>query len=236
MTAAATKTKKLTREEWLLKAVELLRPIFAEKGYYTSGTPHALAQRDAIGMTEDIYSFPMIVRVSVGFPSRGGLSNKKRTIGQCWHGSGTSDGIPHIFISPTLDAALSGDGGALVTLVHELCHAIAPATAKHGPKFQRVWKTMGFEGKPTCDHAGESLVKILKGIAKQLGPYPHKALVPPPDMKPQTTRLLKLECRCGRIIRATRKVLDAGGSSPNIRCGVCERQFVEVVVDDADDE
>src|SRR4051812_9638082 len=70
------------------------------------------------------------VRVSNGWPSKGGTSTKKRVIGQCWKSEATADGVPQIFISPTLDDGLD----VLAVLVHELIHAIHPE-AKHQGKF-----------------------------------------------------------------------------------------------------
>jgi hypothetical protein len=72
-------TTTKTREEWLRWGVDELRPRFADGGY-------PLPQ----------------VHVSVGFPSSGGKSAKRRVIGECWQGSASSDGKAHIFISPVL--------------------------------------------------------------------------------------------------------------------------------------
>src|SRR4029079_11501884 len=103
------------REAWLDAAVGKLRPIFLGHGY----------------------TIPEL-RVSVGWPSRGGLANKKRTIGQCWFGATAADGKHQIFISPILDEKVATPGGVLATLVHEIVHVAAGPDAKHGPKFVKV--------------------------------------------------------------------------------------------------
>jgi len=67
----ANETKK-TRELWLQNAVDMVEPIFKNKGY----------------------KIPK-VQVSCGFPSTG---NKTKHIGQCWGRSSTSDGVNQLFI------------------------------------------------------------------------------------------------------------------------------------------
>lgn len=86
----------MTREEWLLAAIEKLRPVFDREG-----SP-----------------LPEKIRVSVGFPGGG---NRKQRIGECWI-NGVSDDVPTIFISPTLDDTTR----ILGVLTHELCHTVAP--------------------------------------------------------------------------------------------------------------
>lgn len=66
-----------TREDWLLRAVELCRPLLAEHGAVV----------------------PDAVRVSVGWP-RG----SRKAIGQCWVPDVSADGTAELFISPELAA------------------------------------------------------------------------------------------------------------------------------------
>jgi len=63
-----------TREQWLLRAVERMRPWFPED--------HPVGP----------------VRVSVGWPS--GRGSSKHAIGQCWYS--TDDKVPALFVSPAL--------------------------------------------------------------------------------------------------------------------------------------
>jgi len=64
----------INREAWLSTLTGLLRAHFETAGY----------------------SLPFRVYVSVGWPSR----NVRKTLGQCWEAATSSDGSPHIFISP----------------------------------------------------------------------------------------------------------------------------------------
>lgn len=192
----------LNREAWLTQLVERLRPLFEDKGY----------------------TVPETVHVSVGWPSKGALSRKKRVIGQCWYPTASADQNPHIFISPVLEQALD----VAATVVHELGHAVLPEGVKHGPGFVKFMKLVGLEGKPTATHAGEQLAGYLRDLLAQLGPYPHAALSATEKEKPQTTRMLKLMCPQHEdyIVRASRKVIDLGLPI----CGVeeCEEKMEEV--------
>ncbi len=92
-----------TREQWLTRAIEKLKPLFKAVG-------HDIPQ----------------VRVSVGFP--GGGSARKR-IGEYWSASASEDKVPQIFISPVLGTAFEH----LDTLCHELVHACTPGAGHKKP-------------------------------------------------------------------------------------------------------
>jgi hypothetical protein len=176
----------VSREQWLQNAVDAMRPRFAQAGYV----------------------LPEVIHVSVGLPSKRALSVKSRVIGQCWHGTASTDGHSHVFISPVI-----GDGvEALDTLVHELCHVVAGPEAKHGAGFVKVGNAVGLtEGKPTSLGAGEGLREELRRL-NAAAPYPHAALIASQIPK-QSTRLLKAECLdCGYTCRVTRKWLDEAGA------------------------
>lgn len=177
------------REHWLQEATQKIRPIF-------------------LGFN---FKVPEL-HISVSWPSSGGLSTKKRTIGQCFYGSMSADGKPHLFISPLLDE-VAAPQGVLPTLVHEMCHVVAGPDAKHGPAFVRVMKKLGLEGKPTATAAGEDLIARLKQIAEELGAFPHSKIVPSDKgPKKQNTRMLKMQCRdCDYVARTVRKWLDLYG-------------------------
>ena len=176
------------REAWLQSAVAKLRPIFRGHGYEVPE-----------------------LQVSVGWPSSGGLGTRKRTIGQCWFGETTADKKPQLFISPLLDEVVEPQG-VLPTLIHEICHVCAGSDAKHGPKFVKVMKRLGLEGKPTMMNANEELIERLKLMAKELGAFSHSKIIPSPkDPKKQTTRMKKCECEdCGYIARTVQKWLEIG--------------------------
>lgn len=83
----------MTREEWLISAVDELRPLFAS---------HAEVPP---------------VRISVGWP--GGRGPKNGVVGQCWASHTTEDSNPAIFVSPVVKDPVE----VLVTVVHEMVHA-----------------------------------------------------------------------------------------------------------------
>lgn len=180
---------RYNRESWLQAATEALRPLFRGAGF----------------------EVPPIA-VSVGWPSRGATSKSKRSVGQCWHGSTTENNVPQLFISPLIDDPVSPDG-VLGILVHEICHVIAGADAKHGPQFVKVMKKVFLEGKPTSTVASADLVERFQQMMEKLGPFPHsKIILTDADKKKQTTRMLKCECRdCSYVVRTVRKWLDLHG-------------------------
>ena len=173
------------RETWLTQATrEITRTIFKPEGYEVPE-----------------------VRVSVGFPSRGALSARQRTIGQCWYGTHTGDDVPQIFISPVLDQ----DVEVLETLTHEILHAALPSGTKHGAGFAKAMKEIGLDGKPTATHAGADLAETLKKVSAKVGNFPHARIDPGTQGKKQTTRLIKAECpECGYVVRVTNKWLEIG--------------------------
>ena len=183
--------KYTTREEWLEAAVALSKPIF-----------------EAVG-----YKVPK-VRVTCGWPSRGGTSAKKRTIGQCWDVSASSDGIHQIFISPWL-MEVADDYGVLPTLIHEVAHAVVGIENKHNKVFGKCARAIGLEGKLTSTFAGEALIATFKQHAKKLGAYPHAKLDPRlSPVKKQSTRMIKMECGdCGYVCRTSQKWLDEAGAA-----------------------
>jgi len=132
-----------TREDWLLEAVELLRPLFKAKGYLIPP-----------------------VQVSCGFTSTGVRSGH---VGQCWTKSSASNEINQIFISPTLTTPFE----VIDTLVHELVHAVDDCKNKHGPVFKKIALKVGLVGPMRGATAGPVLKPILLDLVQRLGPYPH---------------------------------------------------------------
>lgn len=174
------------REQWLQAAVGKLRPLFLGAGY----------------TVPELY-------VSCSFPSRGATSAKKRVLGQCWSGTTSADGKPHLFITPFL-VLPTDPQGVLPTLVHEMVHSVLPE-AKHGPAFRAAMKKVGLAGKPTATHADEGLIERLALLANELGDYPHSEISILSVEKKQTTRMKKAECPCcGYTVRLTQKWADVG--------------------------
>jgi hypothetical protein len=175
-----------TREAWLIGALEALAPLW--------------------GGEVDIPE----IRVSVGFP--GGSANRTQTIGQCWPGQATTDGITAIFVSPIIEDPIE----VLCVLTHEVCHAILGAGFGHRKEFVALAKQAGLAGKWTSTHAGEELKPRLVEISEELGAWPHSALKPSAlAALKQGTRMLKVACAedGGEYkVRMTAKWLDEVGA------------------------
>ena len=188
------------RETWLRQAVEIMRPYVAER------TGHHI---------------PDGLWVSVGFPVTGSRSrNGLKTIGECHYA--TADGVPAVFIHPTLD-----DGARVLdVLLHETVHAALPVGTGHRAPFRRAVTACGLAGKPTATivEAGSPLADEIGRWLEALGDYPHAA-VSTANRKKQTTRMLRVSCSCRGMdareqysVRMTRKWLDEMGA-PSCPCG-----------------
>ena len=152
------------------------------------------------------------VKVSTGFPSRGGLT---KVIGECWKARAAADETTHhIFINPRLDDVVE----VVATLANEMVHAADDGEHKHKGPFVRAVREMGLEGKATATVAGAAFAEWARGLDAKLGTYPHVALIPIAVEKKQTTRMLKLEADCcGYVVRTTQKWIDIG--LPACPCG-----------------
>lgn len=178
--------KHATREQWLEAAVVELAPLFKEVGV----------------------ELPK-VRVSVGWPSKGGTAKKGKVIGQCFKGSVAKDGVPQIFISPMLGQEAIG------VLVHELIHAWDDCQSGHQGEFARIARALGLVGKLTVTTLGDELAEKLKAVLQTLGEYPHSELLfeeMDKQIKKQTTRMIKLQAVdcCDYTVRTTQKWIDEG--------------------------
>jgi len=107
-----------TREQWLGRAIEIVRPEFA-----AAGAP-----------------LPENLAVSCSWPS----CNPRTVIGECWVAEASSRGYVEVFISPVLDQ-VAGVQGVLVTLRHELVHAAG--RRGHGKEFKALAVEMGLTGR-----------------------------------------------------------------------------------------
>lgn len=187
-----------TREEWLNAAaqdiLEHKREVF-EEHFGAEGIEHLRN-----------------LRVSTGFPSRGGLT---KVIGECWAARASEDETSHhIFINPRLTDVVE----VVATLAHEMVHAADDGEHKHKGPFTRAVRGLGLEGRPTATFAGAAFGEYARGIDARIGTYPHVGLVPISVTKKQTTRMLKLEADCcGYIARTTKKWIEIG--LPSCPCG-----------------
>jgi hypothetical protein len=178
-----------TREEWLGEAVLQMERLFTRRGYNVPS-----------------------VRVACGWPSSRALSANKRTLGECWSKTASSDKVAQIFISPYLIQPAEPQG-VLPTLVHEVVHAVVGHAEGHNKVFGKCARAVGLEGKLTSTFAGEELLAECQSWTKFLGDYPHAKLDSSKrPVKKQTTRLVKCECgKCGYVARTTRKWIDECG-------------------------
>lgn len=181
-------SKYKTREQWLIEAVQKLRPLFFKQGYKVPK-----------------------VRVSCGWPSSRGLSAKKPSIGECWDSKAADDKVHQIFLSPRLKNPLDSYG-VIPTLAHEMAHAVVGLKNKHNSVFKKCIRSIGLEGKATSTFAGKEFIQNCKKLIAPLGSYPHSSINPSfRPSKKQTTRLVKCECgECGYNARVTRKWLEQG--------------------------
>lgn len=204
--------KHSTREAWLLAAIELMKPHFSRKG-------HEVPE----------------IRVSCGWPDRGGTSQAKRVIGQCWSTEAASDGISQIFISPYLNESDS-EQGILATLVHEVVHAVVGTDNKHNKVFRKCALAVGLDGPMTATVAGEELIEVLRGWTEELGAYPHGRLDRAKSpVKKQGTRMIKCTCEkedCGYTCRTTKKWLLEVGAPHCPKHGAMSHDPIEGSDDD----
>ncbi len=173
-----------TREAWLTRAVERLR--------------------------DDLFppeQKPPRVWVSVGFPK--GHRGRGRAIGQCWDGSLSGDGAPHIFVHP----ALVDPVAVLAVLAHELVHATVGVEAKHRGPFPELCKRIGLVRPWTATTPGEETLIALEAISRGLGPFEHSALTPPTVTR-EKSRQRVWKCACGIPVRAANDAL-------KLRCEDC---------------
>ena len=186
-TASSTPTSpraSITREAWLLAAVERLRPWFAAKGWEVPPC-----------------------QVSCGFASTGVRSGH---VGQCWSRGSSPGGLNQLFVSP----ALSDPIEVLDTLVHELVHAVDDCRHKHGREFKRIALSIGLKGPMRSASAGpqlrERLAQLADALARDRGPYPHAGLSVPSRSAPRRARP-RARCRaCGFTVPMLRQFLHVG--------------------------
>jgi len=181
------------RETWLENAVTALSTLFTDHGYDVP-----------------------VARVSVGWPSRGGLSLKKRVLGECWKPGVSADGISQVYISPMMIDPVQ----VLATLLHELVHVWDKGEHGHRGPFVAACKDFGLKGPWTATTAGEDLAMMLVDILVTLGEYPHSQLTPSLQKKVSKTYMRKVECEeTGYVLRTTKKWLDLYGPPVCPCCG-----------------
>lgn len=179
------KSIPLTREAWLLFAVNHIAPIFQERGFVVPR-----------------------VRVSCAVPA---TSKRGNAVGQCWPTTKSEDKVNEIYISPVHADPVE----VLDTLTHELVHAVDDCKNRHGKEFKAIALAVGLQGKMREASAGPELRVRLQAIAAtlvaDLGPYPHAKLSVGGAMYEQSRKPARAECpRCKFKISMLRQYLDVG--------------------------
>lgn len=139
----------ITREAWLLNALEILRFMFADKGW----------------------AFPENIRISVGF-GYGARAENGKILGQAWNSKTSADGVPTIFVSPEIDDPFEVVG----VLVHEVAHLVDDCQHGHRKEFVRIADSMGLIGIPTQTFPGPDLGLEILTRMEVFGGYPHVKL------------------------------------------------------------
>lgn len=189
----------MTREEWLNMAAEELRPFFLPD-----------------------YKVPEC-KISIGFPSKGGLS-KRKVLGTCWKAEAATDKIAQIYINPTIEE-VGGAQGLLSVLAHEMVHACG--IYNHGKDFAKCARHVGLEGKMNATVAGNDLLSQFVAIEKRIGKCPHAPLVPMINLsgqKQDKCRMFKCSCGdCGYTVRVAAKWIEIAMPV----CPICNKELIK---------
>jgi hypothetical protein len=181
-----------TREAWLLKAVELMRPKMIEV------------------FGEEIPQF----RVSIGFAPNARAEVNGKILGCTVHPAYVSDGVVEVYISPE-DADTTS---MLITLLHEFVHVVVGNEEGHKGKFAEVATRLGFlspmtETPPSVELAAEMMV-----MAAELGEYPGAQINLPSRVRPNVPVLVGPN---GKPIKATSGPAKQGNRNIAIICPSC---------------
>lgn len=168
-----------TREQWLMDAVEELRPMFADAG-------HPICAK---------------IRVSCAFPT---TYTRSGALGQAFPDGASADRALEVMVAPSLDQPRDVFG----VLVSQLCHATNGGLSHATVAYQKAAEAMclepeGINWRVTRPSSlfDETFGQIIDG----LGDYPHAALSAERP-KTQSTRMLKAVCpSCGYIVRVSNK-------------------------------
>ncbi len=175
-----------TREAWLTAAYRGLEPVFVR------------VERPILSP----------VRLSVGFPSSGGLTQARRRVGECWGIEASSSGICEILVSPLLDDPLE----VLATVAHELGHAVLGTKIGHKRPFADLMIAIGLEGKASATVPGDLFRATVTDLLEELGPFPHDKLLPLAKDLREKVKIFKCTCpRCGYVCRVIRRWLEVAG-------------------------
>ena len=168
------KKSKLSREDYLIKASDIMRDyLFKPKGYKVPK-----------------------VELSVSWATSGNRGKHSKVGGQCFKKSAHENNINQIIISPSFSGStIKGTLRILDVLAHELAHAVDDIKSGHGKAFKDCATAIGLIGPMRSTEASEELNEWLrKNIVDKLGKFPHgKVTLSGPK---QTTRNIKVSCDC----------------------------------------
>lgn len=181
--------------------------------------PHIREHFQAAG-----FEVPTNMRFTCGFPSKRPLGAKRRSIGECWPTSATTDQVHEICVSPVLADPMKVVG----VQVHEVVHAVVGLDKKHGAGFALCAGRVGLVKPWTATTESDELKAAIKGWVDRVGPYPHGALTPLAlAAKGEKGRMLLLSCECGLKVRSTQKWIDRYGEEWPCPCGEKLRATME---------
>ena len=170
------KKSKLSREDYLIKASDIMRDyLFKPKGYKVPK-----------------------VELSVSWATSGNRARNKsgQTLGMCFNKASSKKGINQIIITPSLDGeTIKGTLRILDVLAHELVHAVDDLKSGHKKAFKDCATAIGLIGQMRSTKASKELNEWLrKNIVDKLGKFPHAEVTL--SGKKQTTRNIKVSCDC----------------------------------------
>lgn len=167
-----------TREDWLMAAVEELRPLF-----------------DLLGRP-----LPKNIRVSCGYPLN---FKRNKRLGDCHASTESADKAMEIFVAPTVDKPLD----VFAVLLSQLCRTTAGAFS-YGTSYAEIASSMSLEGSTTgwkVISRGSDFTDRYLDMITGLGAYPH-AEMSIAEVKTQNTRMLKAFCPvCDYTVRLSTK-------------------------------
>lgn len=169
-----------------------------------------------------------------------GKTSGKHVRGECYFKRDNSQRYCHVFIS----VSVTDTKTVLAVLAHELIHSLRPM-AGHGKDFKEVANAIGLVGKMTTATPSELLIKYFEeNIIALLGDYPtdnffnphggcekkdgnpgdngDDSLKPLGGPKKQSTRLKKVECKCGYKFRLAQSWID---KMQNKTCHCCGKEM-----------
>ena len=159
----------MTREEYLNRGIDVLRPIF------------------------DVHQRPIAkaIRVTCGFPS---TFKRTGTLGECFPDTSSGDGHFEILISPTIADPVK----VFEVLIQQLCRTTSGAMSYTSNAFFIIASAMGLRpvaNKWAFVEGDATFADKYVELIGELGDYPH-AEINLSAQTTQTTRMLRAYCEC----------------------------------------